>query len=521
MPAEYQVEGVSLIGGEASREGSSTFTASNPRTGETGPEFTDATQGEVRAAAAGAATAFRELRRWGTDAIAGLLQGCADGLEARSSELIAAADEETGLGHPRLEGELARTTGQFRSFARMVDAGWHLEAMIDRGGDGQPDVRRVLQPLGPVAVFGASNFPLAFSVPGGDTAAALAAGCTVIAKGHPSHPATSELSARAITEAVQAAGAPPDTFSMVQGNSVEVGEMLVLADEMRAVAFTGSFAAGRSIYDLAATRQTPIPVFAEMGSLNPIFVTSRAQDDRAEEIAEGLASSMTLGVGQFCTKPGLVFLPEESMGAIADLLSARLRKVSAAPMLNPGVLKSFSARFQETASLDEVRVLLAPSTGDGGVLDCTPGLLSVTLDDFLHNPALTEEHFGPLTVLVSTPEERMLEAARHIEGSLTATIHADQEEAEILGALLDELRERAGRIVWNGFPTGVAVVPSMNHGGPYPATTNAQHTSVGMTAVRRFLRPVAFQDTPQDALPPALRDENPLGLRRLVDWEWE
>jgi len=521
MPAEYQVEGVSWIAGEASREGSSTFTASNPRTGEAGPEFTEATQGEIEAAAAGAATAFGELRRWGTDAIAALLRGCADALEARSSELIAAADEETGLGETRLEGELARTTGQFRSFARMVNAGWHLEAMIDRGGDGRPDVRRVLQPLGPVAVFGASNFPLAFSVPGGDTAAALAAGCPVVAKGHPSHPATSELSARAISEAVRAAGAPPGTFSMVQGSSVEVGEMLVLADEMRAVAFTGSFAAGKSIYDLAATRQTPIPVFAEMGSLNPIFVTSRALDDRAEEIAEGLASSITLGVGQFCTKPGLVFIPAGSMDAFADLLAARLREVSAAPMLNSGVLNSFSAQFQKTASLDEVRVLLTPSTGDSRGLDCTPGLLSVTLDSFLQEPGLTEEHFGPLTVLVSTPEERMPEAAQHIEGSLTATIHADPGEAETLGALLDELRERAGRIVWNGFPTGVAVVPAMNHGGPYPATTNSQHTSVGMTAVRRFLRPVAFQDAPQDALPPALRDENPLGMRRLVDWEWE
>ncbi len=521
MAPGYTVEGVSIIAGEPSRKGSERFAATNPRTGEAGAEFADATPDEISTSAAMAAEAFESLRRWGPQEVAQLLRGCADELEDHGPALIEVADEETALGRHRLEGELARTTGQFRAFARMVDAGWHLEAMIDRAVEDRPDVRRVLRPIGPVAVFGASNFPLAFSVPGGDTAAALAAECPVVAKGHPSHPATSELSASAIARAVEAMGAPRGTFSMIQGTSPDVGRSLVMADEIQAVAFTGSLGAGRSIHDLAATREQPIPVFAEMGSLNPVFVTRLAMEDRSSEIAEGLAQSMTLGVGQFCTKPGLVFLPPATLDAFADLMVRQLRKVDAAPMLNSGIVQAFTGRFDATAQLDQVQVLLSPSAGEGPAFDCAPGLLTTTLDGFLESPALTEEHFGPLTILVETPENRMLEAARNIEGSLTATIHAHASETMSLAGLHDALQEKAGRIVWNGFPTGVAVVPSMNHGGPYPATTDSQHTSVGMTAVRRFLRPVAFQDAPPDALPAALRDENPLGLRRLVDWEWQ
>lgn len=522
MGSEHTINRSSLIAGVPSAAGEGRFRAVNPRTGEPGPEFAEATAGEIADAAGAAAQAFGELREWSPARLASLLETVADFLQDAGAELVSTADEETALGRaPRLEGELARTTGQWRAFARMVRAGWHLEVIIDHATESHPDIRRMLQPLGPVAVFGASNFPLAFSVPGGDTASALAAGCPVVAKGHPSHPATSELSARAISAAVDSEGGPPGAFSMVQGSGTEVGKSLVVADDIRAVGFTGSFAAGRSIHDLASTRSTPIPVFAEMGSLNPVFITRAAMDERGEEIARGLAASMTLGVGQFCTKPGLAFLPTDGEEEFAKNLAAELTNVEASPMLNPDIAGSFKDQMDRTSALPEIDVLMQPSSTESGALACTPGLLRTTIDGYLNNQELSEEHFGPVIILVITPAERMIEAARHIHGSLTATIHASDSEAESLSELHRELRQRVGRLIWNGFPTGVAVVPSMHHGGPYPATTNSLHTSVGMTAVRRFLRPVAFQNAPREALPPALQEENPLGIRRLVDWNWE
>ena len=522
MASKDTVSGSNLIAGVPSAESEDRFSAVNPRTGESGFDFAEATAKEIAKAARLASEAFTELREWGPQRLASLLDASADSLCDSGVELVAKADEETALGRaPRLEGELVRTIGQWRAFARMVRAGWHLEVIIDHETDSQPDIRRMLQPLGPVAVFGASNFPLAFSVPGGDTASALAAGCPVIAKGHPSHPATSELSAKAIRAAVESEGAPAGAFSLVQGSRPDVGRRLVLADEIRAVSFTGSFAAGRSIHDLASTRPEPIPVFAEMGSLNPLFVTPAAMKERSGEIARGLASSMTLGVGQFCTKPGLIFLPADGIEEFTEILAAELKKVEGSSMLNPTVARSFRDQVEQSSALSEVHVVMPPSFTGRGALVCTPGLLQTTLDGYLSHEELSEEHFGPLALLVVTPPERMVEAVGSIQGSLTATIHALESEANELSELQSELSRRVGRLIWNGFPTGVAVVPSMHHGGPYPATTDSQHTSVGMTAIRRFLRPVAFQNAPSGSLPPPLRDENPLGIRRLVDWEWE
>lgn len=515
------VRGANLIGGEESTRGRLSFRPVDPRTGRPGDlEVHEAGVEEVEEAAREAAEAFRVLRSWPPHRLGELLRACADSLEGIREPLLERADRETALGiSPRLTAELTRTTEQLRAFARMVEEGWHLEAIIDHAAEGRPDVRRMLIPLGPVAVFGASNFPLAFSVPGGDTASALAAGCPVVAKAHPSHPGTSEQCGRAISEAVRSVGAPPGTFSMVQGISPEVGRALVLAPEIRAVGFTGSLAAGRTIHELGATRPEPIPVYSEMGSLNPVFVSRGAAAQRSEEIARGYAASMTLGVGQFCTKPGLAFLAAGAEEPFLESLVAELSGMEPAVMLNEGIFRAFRERLAETSRLPGVQMVLEAADGEEGFA-CSPGLLRADLDSFLRHERLSEEHFGPVSVVVTADPDRMVEAARRLPGSLTATIHALPGEVEELRPLQEELVGHAGRIIWNGYPTGVAVVPSMHHGGPYPATTNPLHTSVGMTAVRRFLRPVAFQDVPAGALPPALRDDNPLGMLRMVDWQW-
>lgn len=501
--------GGSLIAGEVGNAGTATFRAIDPRTGkEQGPEFHEVTDTEIDAATSAAAEAARPLAKAGNATVAALLEAIGDGLEARSKEIVAQADAETALGETRLTGELARTTGQLRAFAELVRTGEHLEPIVDEtDGQGRPDVRRILVPIGPVAVFGASNFPLAFSVPGGDTASALAAACPVVAKGHPSHPGTSELCGSVIGDAVKAAGLPPGSFSLAQGAGAHVGERLVTDPNIRAVGFTGSTPVGRALFDLAAKRPTPIPVYAEMGSLNPVFVTTAAIDERGDQIAEDMAGSITLGGGQFCTKPGLLFVPVGAEGdRFVDELAQRLRKTEPQPMLNPNIRRGFVENVERSSRVAEPVV-------DGGTPDregtwMSAALLSADLETFLHSPELIEEHFGPAAIVVRAAEDRFVDAARRVEGSLTATVQAqpDADDALIDG-LMPELVERAGRIVFDGVPTGVAVVASMQHGGPYPAATYSGFTSVGLTAIRRFLRPVAFQNAPTQWLPKALREE--------------
>lgn len=520
------VTGASLVAGRESRAGDATFRALNPRTGELeGPDFHEATEKEILAAVQAAAVAFESYRRWPPADVARLLRAIADHVDALGDRLIDVADRETGLGPQRLTGELARTVGQLRMFADVVHGGAHLDAMIDTtdpaGQPPRPDVRRMLVPVGPVAVFGASNFPLAFSVPGGDTASALAAGCPVVAKAHPSHPATSELCARAILSAAEATGAPEGVFSLLQGAAPDVGRTLVLARQTKAVGFTGSHAVGRALFDLAAGRPEPIPVYAEMGSLNPIFLTESALAARSQEIIDGFIASMTMGTGQFCTKPGLVFVPDGPAGdGFIQGVARELERGEPSPMLSERIRQALRERVDATATLPGVEAVVEVDTGRGPGFLCRPGLLQTDLDTFLRHPELMEEHFGPVALVVRCPAHRMIEAARHLGGNLTATVHAGSADSEALVALEAELRERAGRLVWNGFPTGVAVTGAMHHGGPYPATTFAAHTSVGTTAIRRFLRPVAWQDAPPSVLPPALRDENPLGIPRLVDQRW-
>jgi acyl-CoA reductase-like NAD-dependent aldehyde dehydrogenase len=498
-----------------------TYQAVDPRTGQpAGSRFAEAGADDVAAAAAAAEAAFADLRTWPGRRRAELLRSIATGLEEQRDTLVAIADAETALGRDRLVGEVARTCAQLRAFAALVEDGSYVSAIVDHADPGatppRPDLRRMMVPVGPVAVFGASNFPFAFSVPGGDTAAALAAGCPVLVKAHPAHPGTSELCGRVIVDAVRATGAPKGTFSLLHGRSPDVGRALVLAPEVKAVGFTGSTEVGRALFDLAASRPEPIPVYAEMGSINPVFLTPGALAQRGEALAEQLAASITLGAGQFCTSPGLIVVPADERGeALVKRLGGVLSAAPAAPMLTAGIRAGLGRRLERTAGLPGVEVVTGAAPGDGHQV--SPTLLRVGWEIFCSTPELLDEHFGPAAVVVSCPPEHFVDVAERLEGNLTATVHATDEEAPELQQLQSVLVDKAGRVIWNGFPTGVAVTAAQHHGGPYPATTYPAHTSVGVTSIGRFLRAVAFQDAPPAVLPPELRDDNPLGLLRVVD----
>jgi NADP-dependent aldehyde dehydrogenase len=416
---------------------------------------------------------------------------------------------------PRLTGEVARTTAQLRLFADAVLEGSYLEATIDHPDPStippRPDLRRMLRPLGPVAVFGASNFPFAFSVAGGDTASALAAGCPVIVKGHPAHPRLSRRTAAIVAGALVAAGAPEGVFGHVEGH--ETGVALVQHPEIRAVGFTGSLRGGRALFDLAQQRPDPIPFYGELSAVNPVLITAAALEARAEELAAGLAGSFTLGAGQFCTNPGVVFVPAGS--GFAEQVGAAVAAASAGPvpMLTDGIADAFAAGVTGLADHADVEVVAGdpsqqPGTGAAVVLRTTT---AAVLDD---PGTLFHECFGPSTLVVEYADVADALAAVPVGGSLTATVHA--QPGEDLAPIVEVLAEVAGRVLFAGWPTGVAVSWAQQHGGPWPSTTTI-HTSVGVTAMRRFLRPIAFQDAPDAALPPELRDENVLGIPRRVN----
>jgi NADP-dependent aldehyde dehydrogenase len=435
-----------------------------------------------------------------------LLDAVADALDAAADELVAVAGEETALPEGRLRGELARTTTQLRKFGDVVREGSYLEATIDHADPSdvppRPDLRRVLRPIGPVAVFAASNFPFAFSVAGGDTASALAVGCPVIVKTHPGHPRTSSLTAGIVAAAL--AEAPEGVFQTVAG--FEEGLALVDAEPIEAVAFTGSLRAGRALLERCTARPRPIPFYGELGSLNPVVVTPDADAARGGELAAGLAGSFQLGDGQFCTKPGLVFVPEGS--ALEAALPAHV--AGGEPrMLTQAIAEGYETGRQRASAIPGVEVIA------GGGSATAPTVLAADAATLLAHGQLLDEVFGPVTVLVRYRDAAALDAALGmLEGSLTMTLHAEPEEDVSL--LAERAAARAGRVLFGGWPTGVAVSWAQHHGGPWPAT-NTVFTSVGATAVRRFLRPVTYQDAPASVLPPALRDENPLGIPRRVD----
>jgi 2,5-dioxopentanoate dehydrogenase len=521
-----KIEGLSIIGSQRGVPGGKTFAAVNPATATVLPgEFHSASAAEVGVVAQQATAAFTEYSRWSGLARLALLERIAAQLEANAAAIVARAHLETALAPARLQAELARTCHQLRFYGAAAASGLGAGARIDHADPQRqplpkPDLRSMLRPLGPVVVFGASNFPLAYSVAGGDTASALAAGCPVIVKAHPAHPGTSEIVGQLIQQAVREMNAPAGLFSLLFDAGYEVGTALVQHPLVKAVGFTGSHAGGRALMDLAASRPEPIPVFAEMGSLNPIFITATALAQRGEAIAVGLHHSVTSGLGQFCTKPGLVFI---ETGAAAKAFLAKLENLMAAtapgPMLTAGLCASYRAGAAKYAATPGVKCVAGVNVADSAVPATAGATLFVTdAATFLGNHHLVAEVFGPATLVVECDSrDQMLTVARALEGQLTASLHAATDELNMRRELLEILTTKAGRLVYNGFPTGVEVGQAMTHGGPYPATSDGRSSSVGTRALERFLRPVSYQNFPDAALPPELQEANPLKLDRLVD----
>jgi NADP-dependent aldehyde dehydrogenase len=473
-----------------------------------------------------AAAASAELDELGRHGRAVMLSAMADALEEWRPEIVGLADRESALGETRLNGELTRTCLQLRFFAEVITDGAYLEATIDHAGDTamgpRPDLRRMLRPLGPVGVFGASNFPLAFSVPGGDTASALAAGCAVVAKVHDAHPATSLCCAEALAEGSRRAGVELPVVSLVFGEPA--GVALVNDPAIQAIGFTGSLRGGRSLFDVASSRPSPIPFYGELGALNAVLVAPAAASLRGAEIAAGLASSFNLGVGQFCTKPGIVLLPAGEAGdVVRDALAAAVGGLPAGLMLTERIAAAYAAGASALASQQGVRVLAegaAPGSSSGwwGV----PMLLEA--DPAALDGALGDECFGPvLAVLRYDGGHELGQLLSRLSPALTATVHAEEADDDLVAPALEQMSARVGRVVWNGYPTGVAVAWAMHHGGPYPATTDPLHTSVGAAAIRRWLRPVTYQSLPERLLPAELRDEPAAGhaVARRVDGRLE
>jgi 2,5-dioxopentanoate dehydrogenase len=520
------LRGGHLINGDPVMSGTDTFQGQDPHAGAAlAPPFFEGGGDEVDLALTSAAETFTSYSRTTAPRRAAFLRRIADEIESLGDALIRRTMRETALPEARLLSERTRTTNQLRMFADLLDEGQWVRARIDRGDptrspQPKPDLRRTVVPLGPVVVFGASNFPYAFSTAGGDTASALAAGCPVVVKGHPAHPGTAEMVGRAIVTAARATDIPPAVFALVQGTTHELGRALVTHPLTAAVGFTGSLQAGRALFDAAATRPQPIPVYAEMGSVNPIFVLPGAARERADAIAPGLVNSATLGVGQFCTKPGLVFMVEGSeTRALVDAVAGAVAEVSPATMLYAGLSDRFGAgvaRFEEIVGVEVVGRGSRPADP----VRSEGAAIVLTTDDatFRAEPALAREVFGPTTLIVRASTPKALTAlARDLDGQLTAAIHGTLEDLQEHAELVQVLEHVAGRLIFNGYPTGVEVGHAIHHGGPYPATTDARSTSVGTGAIERFVRPVCYQDFPDAALPAELQDANPLGIWRLVD----
>lgn len=488
-------------------------------TGTQSTTRTDTDAATLEAVLAGAAAAAAPLADTSRQDRAAALDAVADAVDAASDELVALAQEETHLPQPRLAGEVKRTTGQLRMFAGGLREDSLLDVVIDTADADaapvpRPDLRRTQLPVGPVLVFAASNFPFAFSVAGGDTAAALAAGCPVVVKAHPGHPRTSVRTAEVVSAALEQAGLPEGSFALISGQ--DAGVQALKDPRIQAGGFTGSLGGGRALLDIANGREQPIPFYAEMGSLNPVFVTPGAVRARGEAIADGFLGSFTLGVGQFCTKPGLLFVPRGS--GLVERLVEQVGQAPAGPMLMDRIHSGHAEVRDALASRPGVQTLVLGDSDDEQQT-AAPTLLATDVATLLQDQeALLTECFGPTALLVEYDDaDQAVEAARAFEGNLTATVHAEADETDVAARLLRELRDRAGRVLWNGWPTGVAVSWAQHHGGPWPATSTPAHTSVGMTAVRRFQRPVTFQDTPDELLPNELRDANPDGLLRRVD----
>ncbi|MGO8760347.1 MAG: aldehyde dehydrogenase (NADP(+)) [Terracidiphilus sp.] len=523
-----ELRGNSIIGGESRQGAGATFYGVNPATGERlEPVYRCASIADLNLAADLAWEAFDVYGKLSGREKARFLRHIADGIEAIVPDLVERANRETALPEARLKGESARTINQLRLFAQVVEEGSWVNARIDPAQpDRKPlpcsDLRSMMRPLGPVAVFGASNFPLAFSVAGGDTAAAFAAGNPVIVKAHHAHPATGEMVGQVIARSARECGLPPGVFALLFGPGAEIGTALVDHPSVKAVGFTGSLSAGRALMQRAAARPEPIPCFMEMSSVNPVFVLPEALHTHGPQIGAGLFASFTLGVGQFCTKPGLVFLPRN---ADADSLVAEVKtqveKSSASPMLTGGISKSYRSGIAGQQAHGCVETVGQAAASGATNSYAAPAVMQIGAKDLLSNPELGAEVFGPSTLVIRyESREELMALARSIEGQLTATLHGTDADLAAFADLIAILERKAGRLVVNGFPTGVEVCHAMVHGGPYPATSDGRATSVGTYSIYRFARPVCYQDFPQASLPDELKDANPLGIWRLVDGQF-
>ena len=520
----YSLEGKQLIGSQAIEAKGEPIHAVNPATGETlEPGYKAGSKAEVERACELAWAAFDSYRETGLEARATFLETIADEIEALGDALIERAMQESGLPQARLQGERGRTCGQLRLFASVVRAGeWldvrHDPALPDREPMPRVDLRQRHIALGPVAVFGASNFPLAFSVAGGDTASALAAGCPVVVKAHSAHPGTSELVGRALQKAVARCELPEGVFSLLFGSGREVGQGLVSDARIKAVGFTGSRSGGTALMKTAQARPEPIPVYAEMSSINPVFLLPEALKARGKALGEAFVGSLTMGAGQFCTNPGLVIAVKgEALDGFVEAAAEAVKGAGAQTMLTPGIHDAYTQGVNTLGGSDKAREVARGPQGDGPN-QCQAGLFVAKASDFLNDEALQAEVFGSTSLVVECADLDEVKAlAEGLEGQLTATLQMDDGDIDAARGLLPILERRAGRVMANGWPTGVEVCHAMVHGGPYPATSDSRTTSVGSAAIHRFLRPVCYQNLPDALLPQALKDGNPLNVSRLVD----
>ena len=517
-----------LIGYQYKEANGKPFKAIDPSSGDELPgDFYAADLADVDATLNLAEKAAAIYRYTDKKTKAAFLRGIAEEITNIGDELIECAMAESGLPQARLQGERGRTTGQLNMFADLVEEGSWVEAVIDnalpdRQPAARPDIRKMLIPVGPVVVFGASNFPLAFSVAGGDTASALAAGCPVIVKAHPAHPGTSALVAEAIKKAAQKHELPEGVFSILYDNGYTIGEALVKHPKTKIVTFTGSFKGGTALLKMIQQRDQPIPVFAEMGSINPVILLPDALENRYNQIAEQYASSITLGAGQFCTNPGLLIaMKSAGLEKFKKALGDALAKINSSTMLTPGICKNYSALSEEMLEEQGVSIIGKGNLSDDRTNQAQPIVASVSASSFLVNPKLKEEVFGPYSLLVEADYEVQLQQVLdHLQGQLTASVVADETDLVKYKSLIQGITNIAGRVMLNNVPTGVEVLQAMQHGGPFPATSDSRFTSVGTGAIKRFVRPVSWQNWSNDLLPDELKNGNPLKIWRLVDNKW-
>lgn len=518
------ITGKNTIGNRTSAKGKDTFSTFNPvENRETTWSFHQATTEEINQAVQLAYEAFQEYKNYSGIRKAMFLRAIADEIEALGDDLITTYVTESGLPEGRAQGERGRTMGQLRAFADLLEEGSWVEATIDTAQEDRqpmpkPDIRKMLFAVGPVVVFGASNFPLAFSTAGGDTASALAAGCPVVVKSHPMHAATGELVASAIIKAAEKTNMPNGVFSNLNSSDFSVGQALVLHPDIKAVGFTGSITGGTALYKLASEREIPIPVYAEMGSVNPVVIFPSALQEKGAYWAKQYAASITNGAGQFCTNPGLILaVKSDKLHQFVELLGQEIAQIVPTPMLHPNIHKTYERNVEGLLGNTQTK-LVGAYQGEANPNHAKAKVLTVDAEVFIKNPGLHQEVFGPYSMIVQCDNDKQLQTVINaLEGQLTGTLLGNADELGQKTEIVDALKEKVGRLIRNSVPTGVEVCAAMHHGGPFPSTTDSKYTSVGVSAIKRWVRPVAFQNWPLALLPEELKNDNPLNIHRIVN----